>query len=271
MQKDDVISGLGAVGSAVVIFIGFLWNLGLLQLVFSFLAGSFSTYFIQNRLQIQAEKRRIERDYRILMRDKIYGPLYEVSNLILSQIKNSPELSHNELGHPQVDGLKGIIDNYLFLLAEKPLKELTFKIRDDLFEYAQVLSKAERAVIDVSKELIIQAFPKASADAVSSYFCLLDYTSPVENITLKDALLTKVNPFSMFREKSRKLENPSIKWRISEVGAGWVDIAREEKLFAEIEKKVWGEKRLIDYDKKRQELLDNLTRILPELRKKVEG
>jgi hypothetical protein len=270
MQKDDIISGLGAAGSAVVIFIGFLWNLGLLQLVFSFLLGSFSTYFIQNRLQIQAEKRRIERDHRILMRDKIYGPLYEVSNVVLNQIKNSPELSHNELGHPQVEGFMGIIDNYLFLLAEKPLKELTFKIRDGIGEYAHVLSKAERAVIDVS-QLILQAFPKASANVISSYFCLLDYNSPVETITLKDALLTKVNPFSLFREKSRKLEKPSIEWRLSEVGAGWVDIAQEEKLFAEIEKKAWSEKRVIDYDKKRQELLDNLTRILPELRKKVEG
>jgi hypothetical protein len=204
------------------------------------------------------------------MRDKIYGPLYMASNGVLSTLKINPHLNHNELGHPQVDGLNGIIDNYLFLLADKPLKELTLKIRDDIGEYAQVLSKAETAVYAVSKELIMQAFPRTS-DTVSTYFCLLDYTSPIENITLKDAVLTKVNPLLMFNEKSRKLEKPSIEWRISEINTGWVNIAQEEKLFAEIEKKVWTEKRVIDYDKKTQELLANLIRILPELRKKVEG
>jgi len=162
MQKDDLVSGLGAAGSAVGIFIGFLWNVGLIQLVFSFLAGSFSTYFIQNRLQLQAEKRRIERDHRILMRDKIYGPLYEVSNEVLTKLRISLKLEHNELGRPQSDELNRIIDNYLFLLVEKPLKDLASKIRYNLFEYAQLLTKAEMAVSDISKELIVQAFPKAS-------------------------------------------------------------------------------------------------------------
>ena len=72
-----------------------------------------------------------------MMRDKIYGPLYMVSNSVLSTLKINPQLNRNELGHPQVDELNGIIDNYLFLLTEKPLKEHTFKIRDGISEYAQ--------------------------------------------------------------------------------------------------------------------------------------
>jgi hypothetical protein len=75
----------------------------------------------------------------------------------LSKLQISLKLERNELGRPQSDVFNGIIDNYLFLLVEKPLRDIAFEIRYNLFEYTQLLSKAEMAVSDISKELIMKA------------------------------------------------------------------------------------------------------------------
>jgi hypothetical protein len=46
MPKDEIIGTLGAISSAIVTAVGFLWNIGVLQLIFSFLSGAFATYVV---------------------------------------------------------------------------------------------------------------------------------------------------------------------------------------------------------------------------------
>lgn len=59
MAKDDILGTLGAIVSWIATTASFLWNIGALQIVFSFLAGAFTTYVVQRRLQLESEKRRI--------------------------------------------------------------------------------------------------------------------------------------------------------------------------------------------------------------------
>jgi len=77
MSLDDYVGVIGAALSSIMVTIGFLWSIGVLQLVFSFLTGAFTTYFVQRKLQMDSEKRKIRRENIIQLREKIYGPIYE--------------------------------------------------------------------------------------------------------------------------------------------------------------------------------------------------
>jgi hypothetical protein len=72
--------------SAVLAAAGFVWNIGFFQLVFPYLAGALTTYVIQHRLQMESEKRENQRQNYELMRDKIYGPIFQGTSVLLEKV-----------------------------------------------------------------------------------------------------------------------------------------------------------------------------------------
>jgi hypothetical protein len=270
MQKDDVLGGIGAAGSTIIVFLGYLWNIGMIQLIFSFLAGSFSTYLIQHRLQTQAEKRKAEREHQILMRDKIYGPIYEAFNITFERLKAGPTIIDHMIGeYSPITEIKRAMDNYLFLLADEQTKEIVRKFYDDLLTYEKLLRKAEAAINEISKPIIHEIFQNAETNSRSIYLSLDDYDTQIITITLRDVDLEKVNLFDKFRREWNNLECPNYNIHIPKSGIDREDSETAEKLLLAILEKAEDENRLLEYWDHRQRCLSYLNDVLSELRLKV--
>jgi len=153
LEKEDVVSGIGAIVSTVAVVLGYLWSIGFIQLMFSFLAGSFSTYLIQHRLQVESEKRRISREHEILMRDTVYGPLFRAMNQILERLEDIRSPDEGTYDKNPMKDIEKVMEHFLFRLSEDELRNKVSRIYDDLVEYRDALQRAERAVYDI-------AFPK---------------------------------------------------------------------------------------------------------------
>ncbi|MCW4017988.1 MAG: hypothetical protein NWF00_04830 [Candidatus Bathyarchaeota archaeon] len=267
MEKDDVLGGIGAVGSTIFVFLGYMWNLGVIQLVFSFLAGSFSTYIIQHKLQVQSEKRRISREHDVLMRDRVYGPLFKYVQSITTRL----EEHQNPAGHYNDWPLKGIqetANSHLYLLSDKGIIEKITKVCTDLSEYQTLYQAAEDAVYDVSFTELKREFVDADrVDPFQTWVSLNEHRTTVRMIHLREAVMSRTNPFKLFREDGVKCEEPKIEVHSPDKKTN--DPERMEKVFTEINKTVWREKRLLDYEKKRQGLLNDLDSLIPKLREKI--
>lgn len=267
VEKDDILGGIGAVGSTVFVFLGYLWNIGVLQLVFSFLAGSFSTYIIQHKLQVQAEKRRISRDQDELMRDRVYGPLFKYLQSIAAKLERhqDPEGCYEDF---PIKGIQETVNSYFFLLSDKGIIEKITKVFAGLLEYKILFSAAGDAFYDISFAELSKEFTETSRiDPGQTWVALREHRTIVRMIQLRDAILSRTDPFKLFREEGVKLEEPVIEVHAPEINPA--DIERMERVFTEINKTVWREKRLLDYEKKRQDLLGDLNSIIPKLREKI--
>jgi len=268
MQKEDAISSLGAIGSSVAAFLGYLWNIGFLQLIFSFMAGSFSTYFIQRKLQVESEKRARAREHAILMRDEVYGPLFRAFDAILSGLENFADTRGSYPYNP-VSETQSVVHGYLFLLTEKGLQDKVLMIDQHLSNYSDELYRAKLAVIDIGNQIFERAHPDfiKTFDSNSVRFILEDHGTGLAQINLVEAVLRRTNPIETFQKSMSELEKPTIKVITSD--KRYEDLGKLSKLFAEIESLAWKEKRLIEHEETRQCLIRALKETIPELKKKI--
>ncbi len=95
----------------------FLWNIGALQIVFSFLAGAFTTYVVQRRLQMESEKRKRKRTRAITLRKSIFGPIFVGLNEILERVKSVQYLPR-EIS----EDLERVKTHYLYFTIKKELR-----------------------------------------------------------------------------------------------------------------------------------------------------
>ena len=152
MSKEDIAGALGAILSWIATTASFLWNMGALQLVFSFLAGAFTTYIVQHRLQIASEKRRIKRENAIQMRDTIYGPIFEELSIILEHVETV-----GPLGWEAEDNLKNVMTHFLFFTIERKLKNKLEELLDMLEKYQNIRRATELKLQNVIKTEIEKA------------------------------------------------------------------------------------------------------------------
>lgn len=270
MDKEDLIGSLGAIGSTLAAFFGFLWNIGFVQLAFSFLAGSFSTYLVQHRLMTESEKRRIAREHRILMRDEIYGPLLQVLKLASKQVEHVEDSLLTSPGDYVLLNIEEVTEKYLYLLTDGKMRSQVSEISDGLAEYQRLLEQAKNAVTEVFKAKIRNFFPSqeiTSTFATQMIFILKEHNAAIETINLQEAILKKTNPLKMFRKTMASLEKPTIQVSIDQLHSE--DLKKVENVFVEMENLAWKEKRLLEYEAKRKQLLDALMKIVPELETKI--
>lgn len=138
MSKDDVTGIFGAILSSIFASLGFLWNIGALQFIFSFLAGSFTTYVVQHRLQIKSEKRKTKRENALVMRDEIYGPIFMEVSEILKSVE-SVGYSDWSMG----EKLREIMVHYLFFTIRGDLKNKLSELLDRFEKYQNVRRATE--------------------------------------------------------------------------------------------------------------------------------
>jgi len=264
-----VVSGIGAIVSTVAVVLGYLWSIGFIQLMFSFLAGSFSTYLIQHRLQVESEKRRIYREHEILMRDTVYGPLFQAMNQILERLEDIRRPDEGTYDKNPMKGIEKVMEHYLFRLSENELRNEVSQIYDDLVEYRDALQRAERAVYDIAVPKLREAYGSyiSSTDPRSVFFTLSDHQMTIKSIGFISAILKRVNPLKLFQEAGADLESPAIEVLFR--GSNVQLTKKIDEVFTEIEHSAWKENRLLEHEERRKRLADALKMTIPKLERKI--
>ena len=259
-----MVGGVSAIVSALAATLGYLWNIGFIQLIFSFLAGSFSTYLIQHRLQIESEKRRIAREHGILMRDAIYGPLFKALNQALDWISDFKDT----YGSNPLKNITDIMENHLYRLVDEGLRNEIWEVYNGLLKYANLLARAERAVYDLALPRLRESYPNVrNTDPRQTYFALNEHEMTVEIIRLDKAILKRLDPIKTFQKVMGDLEDPTIEVIMDQERSQ--DLKKISQVYSDIEQVVWKENRLLELEKMRKKLTDALGKVVSRLEEKI--
>lgn len=203
MPKDDFWAGLGTIVSAIMAALSWLWNIGPLQLLFSFSTGALFTYIVQARLQDRAEKRQVARQNFALMRETIYGPLFGEINQISEDLK-SFEISHLE----EIDK---IMDRHLYFMVALELRKLIEGFCERVRRYTilegATVGVAEQISLETSRENLER--PAASSD-FSIVYRLFVGNNLIKMVYLVRALLQDRTPNEILKEEAAGLTAVSI-------------------------------------------------------------
>jgi len=141
-NREDIIGVIGAILSTIFAALGFLWSIGFLQLIFTFLTGAFTTYIVQHRLQIESEKRKIIRENALELRDEIYGPIFMELSTVLENVESVMGFE----GYTISEKLKEIMTHYLFFTIREDLKRKLSELIDRIAKYGNIRRAAELMV-----------------------------------------------------------------------------------------------------------------------------
>ncbi len=267
MQREDLIGGLGAIGSALVAFLGYLWSVGFVQLTFSFLTGAFSTYVVQHRLLVESEKRKIAREHAILMREKIYGPLLRVFTEFLRLTEDAEDPAYSSFPDTPISAFADIMNDYLYLLADEKLRNSVSKIHSELPGYSKLHLSARNAVEEIADSELKKAYPELRIRSSELTFRLQDHGVMVKAFNFEEAALKKTNPIDLFRKEMTELEKPEIE--VYGSGARLEDLTKIGAVVEQIVKLAWKESRLIEYDLRRTKLVNDMKEVIIKLKKKI--
>lgn len=203
MPTDDVWAGLGTIVSTILAALSWLWNIGFLQLLFTFLTGSLATYVVQARLQDRVEKRRIARENSALMREIIYGPLFKQMNQIREDL-NSFRTSRSE-------EVKEIMKSHLYFLVVSELRDTIegFCERVERYAFLELTATgvAEKIVRETSQEMLKPPGPTSNLHIVYRFFV---GSNLITGVNLLQALLQNKVPEEIMREKAAGLNDVTI-------------------------------------------------------------
>lgn len=260
MSKDDVVGILGAVLSSVFATLGFLWSIGVLQLIFSFLAGSFTTYVVQRRLQIESERRRIRRENAVLMKHTIYGPIFKDLNEILESVK---------LVHPWdwaiLENLKGMRTHYLFFTVRQNLKSKFSELLDRIEKYHRIYLATEiklQKIIRKETEKVYHV--DVGSDARAIFLRLLIGEITVASITLRQALFQGIDPKDFVRTEKQKW-GKDILIDVS-IGGKKNNLSDFKSLYKLVLHEIEKEPLYVEEKKQRARLIDELEAFLEQIK-----
>lgn len=190
MAQDDVIAVLGTALSSFFVAVGFLWDIGFLQIISSVLAGSFTTYLVQYRLQNASERRREKRENVILMRDEIYGPLFESLNEILEKLRRAWSASENDIRQE-------IMKHHLFYGINDKLRGKISDLINNLEIYQTIHYSAEREVGAIIFKEVKSKFDVEPKRANYVWWRLRVGKTMLKAISLKEALFLGKSPLDI--------------------------------------------------------------------------
>jgi hypothetical protein len=268
MEKEDLIAGAAALSVIIAISASYAWNFILFQGVFSFLAGSFSTYVIQRKLQVSAEKRKYERGYKRAMRERIYGPSFEGFTLTLNRLQDIQDPKEDDHISP-LEGINNIMGSYLFLLAEAEIKEKITKLHHSLSEYSTLLHDAEEIVSAISIGVIHdEAAEIRCVNLKATEFSIKSIKVPKRTLGLRDAIFRKNNSLKLFQKDGFNPNTLTI-YTDSETQE-MTDTAKIQKVYNDIMKKAWADSKVVEHEEKREHLIKDIEELIPKLRSKIE-
>jgi hypothetical protein len=198
MNTDDVLTGIGTAISTAMAAISWLWNVGFLQLLFSFLTGSFATYFVQSRLQDRAEKRQIARNNFNLMRERIYGPLFNQLNRINEDLK---AVRITETGKTQ-----GAKDDHLYFMIPEGIRKSIEKFFSRIENYGLLVGVVEGIAEQISREAISQDLHPSAMFSMTLHYKLFVGPKHIQNVELHEALMMDSTPKQILESRAAGLK-----------------------------------------------------------------
>ena len=203
MSKEDLWAGVGAGISTIGTALAWLWNTGPLQLLFSFLTGSFATYLVQARLQDRVEKRRIKRENFLEMRDAIYGPLFKAMNRIHGVLESSS-------GELEVEEIEKVMAHYLYFMVSEELRKIIETFASRIKRYLIIQGATEGVADKITKDLIRENLQIQRQRDASILYRLFVGSAPVKTVGLYEAILLGKTPKEIIEKESVGLKGASI-------------------------------------------------------------
>ena len=234
--KGEIIGGSVAAISSLFAVLSYLWDIGFLPSVFSFLSGAFITYVVQHRLQMESEKRKNEREHAILMRDKVYGLIFMEVTKLMENINDGV----NE--YALEERLDNIMLHYLYFTVKSSLRNQLTSLLERYSKYKTIRNSAEKTLERiVSKELKRLYRVDASHPTAAAYLRIYVGETFESAITIKETVFQKVIPKD-FVEKEKQKWGKNVVVHVDISGAhGEVDLKDFEQLnesvLSEVEKK----------------------------------
>lgn len=203
MSKEDFWAGVGAGISTIGTALAWLWNAGPLQLLFSFLTGSFATYLVQARLQDRVEKRRVKRENFLEMRDFIYGPLFKAMNRIHGVLESSS-------GELSVEEIEKLMTHYLYFMVGEKLRKIIETFASRIKRYSIIQGATEGVADKINTDLIRENLKiQRKMDANIDYRLFVG-SAPVKIVGLYEAILLGKTPKKIIEKASVGLKGASI-------------------------------------------------------------
>lgn len=259
-NRDDIVGILGAVLSTIFAALGFLWSIGFLQLIFTFLTGSFATYVVQHRLQTESEKREIKRENALEMRDEIYGPIFMELSKILENVE---EVRASEWGPSEK--LKGIMADYLFFTIREDLKRRLSELIDRISKYETIRRAAQLMVQkNIRKELESQHQIDIGGNEDTPDISLRIGVMRVASITLMQVLFRDIKPREFVRLETQKW-GTGVTVEVGIVGERSYSMDEFESIYSNVMSAIEGESLFREERKQRILLIDGLKAYLKEI------
>jgi hypothetical protein len=197
MYKDDVASILGAIISTLIAGLSFIYNLGVLQVLFPFLAGAFTTYVIQHRLQLESENREIKRQNYDLMRERIYGPLLKQTSQLVDSLRSFEK-------YVVVEGTENwtqIEREHLFYSVSRNLKHEYLALSDQYAKYQSMRFCAELALDRIIRKEGEHLLKKDIDPSVVFIKVLIEETQ-FASLSLERGVFLGISPKDFVREQT---------------------------------------------------------------------
>lgn len=199
MYKDDIASILGATISTIIAGLSFIYNLGVLQVLFPYLAGAFTTYAIQHRLQLESEKRAIKRQNYDLMRERIYGPLLKQTSLLMDSVRNFENYVYGE----NTDWTE-IERDHLFHSVSSNLRHEYSNLSDRYAKYQNMRRIAELALGKIIRKE--GEHLKKDIDPNIVFIRVQIEEAQFASLSLKQGVFRGISPRDFVREQTAKWE-----------------------------------------------------------------
>lgn len=132
LDRSDYWAIFLAIASTIIATLADQYSINLARDLFTFLAGVFTTIFAQSLLEI----RRRKRDFEEKMRERVYGPLYNELNSILTNLEGFQA--------PTNASLDRITKRYRFRFGEKRIQKRIEELIKRLPRYAALQNDAWR-------------------------------------------------------------------------------------------------------------------------------
>jgi len=258
MHREEAI---GILLTAVLIFLaipGYVFDIEVWKFISPFLAGIFTTYVIQFRLQMESEKRKRRRE----MRDSIYGPMFREVSEILESIK-SVQYSNSEARQ----NLKELMANNLFFTIKQNLKDKLSEIMDRAEKYEAIQIATRSRLYDIIREETKKTRDvDIGLDIRAILLRLRIYDVTVDEITLVDALIERITPKDFVRRRMERW-GKGIVIQVRIAGGETSNTLNDfESLYDSVLQKVDKESLYHEEKTQRTRLMDELEAFLKQIR-----
>jgi hypothetical protein len=258
------------IGIAIVVvsvlldYLAFVLKIEFMQFVLTFLAGSFATYVVQHKLQAESEKRESRRKSVLVMRNRIYGPLF----MTLSDILEDVGRSLRDTWYIESKDLDYIAGHYLFYTIRRALKDKLLEIKDRIDKYQKIHFAAQAVLIKEAREQARQTYKVDIGQAQNNAFLRLQIGETMTNSTTIEQLLFQRMSPSEFVEAEIKKWGNTLTVEVP-IGGRNIDLDSFDRFYSDVLHIVEGNSLFQEEKRQRQALIAELDAYLWQIKPHV--